>query len=146
MTGTVELAVTLCANYLGIFSYICYTARMIETTEKERIELRLVQAELKFERRFARLKAAYEERFTALEQEVASIHAMLNDIRNAIDEDFEIFSTANRNRARAIENINDCLADVEDRLAPTFDKAFPQHDAFLGVIDDILKKAGRKSQ
>lgn len=118
---------------------------MTETTQKEtmpteRMERRLAQAELKFERRFAQLQAVYDSRIDLLEDHILSIHRMLNDFRNAFDEDLESLIEAHKK----INSIQGDLDEIDDRLTPVFERHFPDHGKFLNAFVNIIYKPGSK--
>ena len=84
-------------------------------------------------------KTAIEQRLSAIEAEVKTIHSQLADIREIISSGYDVLFDSNHRRAEITEAIIDRLERVEEKLTPTFLKVFPRHNEFLGEIDNVLR-------
>ena len=130
---------------------------MTETTEKERIERRLANAELNFERRFRDLQEAYEGRLAAVESELQLSNTKLNamseklnvmgeDLLKAVAENFRLLNEADEDQCDALDTIVFDMTYMKDRLDAVFDKIFPDHPRYAAAILDIIDKNWRNDQ
>ncbi len=118
---------------------------MIERTQnEEELERRVAQAELKFERRFRHLQEACETRLQSLEAEVMSAHAKIeflrDDVAVAMIETYDSLNAADLELRQLANTLVFNMEEMEDRLGPTFDKAFPDHGRYAQALLDIIDK------